>query len=75
MLALLRPCGTILVLSELFIAESKAQVYGCLHNYFTQYPTVIDDLGKLNITTYPVISAAFCCYSSQNLSVMTMPAT
>ena len=34
----MRPCGIIVLLSELYIAESKSQVYGYLHNYYVRYP-------------------------------------
>ena len=39
-LAGMRPCGVIVLLGELFISESKAQVYGYLHNFFAMHPDV-----------------------------------
>lgn len=45
-LAGMRPCGVIVLLSELFIAESTAQVYGCLHNYFASYPNAANQTGQ-----------------------------
>lgn len=35
-LAGMRPCGIIVLLSDLYIAESKSQVYGSLHIYIRQ---------------------------------------
>ena len=34
----MRPCGVIVLLTELFIAESNTQVYGSLHNYYANHP-------------------------------------
>jgi hypothetical protein len=44
-LAGMRPCGVIVLLSELFIAESKTQVYGSLHNYYSNYPVAAKNIG------------------------------
>ena len=33
------------MISELFRAESKSQVYESLHQYFSDYPSVLDKLG------------------------------
>ena len=45
-LAGMRPCGLIILLSELFTSESKSQVYGCLHNYYSHHPTMAGKIGK-----------------------------
>lgn len=45
-LAGMRPCGIIILLGELFTAESKTQVYGFLHNFFLRHPKVVEDLGN-----------------------------
>lgn len=44
-LAGMRPCGIIVLVGELFVAESKTQVYGFLHNFFSRHPKVIEKLG------------------------------
>ncbi len=44
-LAGIRPCGIIVLLSELFVAESKTQVYACLHNYFVANPEASKTIG------------------------------
>lgn len=41
----MRPCGIIVFLSELFTAESKTQVYGCLHNYYSHHPSTANEIG------------------------------
>ena len=46
-LAGMRPCGIILFVSELFIAESLSQVYGCLHNYYRLFPDAVKNIGKI----------------------------
>ena len=51
-LAAMRPCGIIVFLSELFIAESTAQVYGCLHNYFAKYAAAAKQIGKKELITH-----------------------
>jgi hypothetical protein len=45
------PCGVITLLNELFISESKSQVYGQLHDYLRIAP-----LTAQNLSTYVVIS-------------------
>lgn len=42
------PCGIILLISELFRAESKSQVYASLHQYFSDHPSVLKKLGTFN---------------------------
>ena len=44
-LARMQPCGIILMLHELFITESKTQVYGCLHNYYCLHPSTAQTIG------------------------------
>ena len=46
LLAGLRPCGIIVLLAELFTAESKAQVYGSLHEFFRKNPIALNNIGK-----------------------------
>ena len=36
----------IVLLAELFTAESKAQVYGCLHELLEQNPVALNNIGK-----------------------------
>ena len=48
-LAGIRPCGIIVLLSELFTSESKAQVYANLHQFLQQFPQVSSSIGKLQI--------------------------
>ena len=40
----MKPCGIILFAYELFISESKSQVYGFLHDVFTKWE--LDEIGK-----------------------------
>ncbi len=39
------PCGVITLLRELFLAESKAQVYGHLHQFLQSAPATASNLG------------------------------
>lgn len=55
----MRPCGVIVLLTELFISESKSQVYGCMHNYLAHYPTAAKQLGK-HTRVGTVIHVASC---------------
>lgn len=41
------PCGIVTLISELFLAESKAQVYGHLHQFLQSVPTTASNLSKL----------------------------
>ena len=52
----MRPCGVIVLLSELFCTESKSQVYATLHEYFRRNPVASNNLGN-QINTY--ISRSF----------------
>lgn len=40
------PCGIVTLLSELFIAESKSQVYGALHSLFMDAPSAAAKISK-----------------------------
>ena len=42
----MRPCGVIVLFSELFYTESKSQVYATLHEYFRRNPVASSNLGK-----------------------------
>ena len=42
----MRPCGTIVLLSELFISESLPQVYGSLHQFYTSNPAASSRISK-----------------------------
>ena len=44
-LAGIKTCGVIVLLSELFTSESKTQVYGSLHQYFQQHPRLSETIG------------------------------
>lgn len=44
-LAGVRPCGVIVLLSELYTLESKSQVYRYLHNYFSLHPETAQNIG------------------------------
>ena len=41
------PCGIVVLLHELFVAESKSQVYAAVHDLLSSYPFVADALSKL----------------------------
>ena len=45
-LAAARPCGIIVFISELFRSESISQVYGNLHQFFDDHPTIMAKLSK-----------------------------
>ena len=47
-LAGVRPCGIIVLLAELFRAESKSQVYAILHEYLRKHPCVLKNIGMRN---------------------------
>lgn len=52
-LAAIWPCGIIVVLAELFRAESKSQVYAILHEFLYSHTGVLDDLSKFYYTKSP----------------------
>lgn len=41
------PCGTIVMVGELFGAESKSQVYGNIHTFLQENKQSTKDLGKI----------------------------
>lgn len=56
-LAGVRPCGVIVLLAELFRAESKSQVYANLHEFMRRHPRVLENMGMSTyIATYLVCS-------------------
>lgn len=42
------PCGTITLLTELFVSESKAQVYGAVHDFLRSNPGSTADISKFS---------------------------
>ena len=44
-----RPCGTVVMIGELYGAESKGQVYGNVHTFLSENTEAADKLGN---TTY-----------------------
>lgn len=40
-------CGVVSMLSELYVAESKSQVYGALHDYIQRNHTHLDEISTL----------------------------
>ena len=40
------PCGTIVLLAELFRAESKSQVYAIVHELLPKHTNLLDNLSK-----------------------------
>ena len=45
-LAAIWPCGVITLIDELFVAESKTQVYGSLHAYLHSNPVTTASIGN-----------------------------
>lgn len=43
------PCGVITLLDELYISESKSQVYGAIHSFFLNNDDAMADLSKILI--------------------------
>ena len=54
-LAGMRPCGMIVLLNELFTAESKTQVYGSLHNFYRMHPAIAHKIGKSSTNCWNLI--------------------
>lgn len=48
------PCSTIVVLGELFQAESKAQVCATIHEFLSNHISVVDDLSKCNMSIFVI---------------------
>ena len=42
----IRPCGVVVLLSELFISESLPQVYGSLHQFYVSNPAAASKISK-----------------------------
>ena len=72
------PCGIIIMISELFQAESNSQVHGSLHQYFSDDPLVLDKLGTYNyvyVYSYKCCGCNFCtvgyaCSISEVLTIL-----
>ena len=50
----MKPCGIIVLLSELFTSESKSQVYANVHEYFRKHPVVSKNIGIVSLHVYIV---------------------
>ena len=71
-LAAMWPCGVIVYLSELFISESKLQVYATIHEFLFKYSSISDKLSEsyklmiLNVQAkqlcMPVLHTEYICY-------------
>ena len=53
------PCGIITLADELFLTESKSQVYGCIHSLIHANPTTTSEISKLGFA--PAVAAAYFC--------------
>lgn len=42
------PCGTVVLMGELFGAESKSQVYGSIHTFLQENEQNTGELGKMH---------------------------
>ena len=40
------PCGVVIMLTELFTAESLSQVYAAIHELFTNHSTITENLSE-----------------------------
>lgn len=57
------PCGVITWLNELFVSESKSQVYGQLHDFLKTAPITASNISRLLASSG--ISAGMCmCHPS-----------
>ena len=45
------PFGIVTLLSELFLSESKTQVYGALHGFFKEAPNAATKTSKISSTS------------------------
>ena len=41
------PCGTVVMVGELYGAESKSQVYGTIHTFLQENQQATNELGKI----------------------------
>ena len=46
------PCGTITLLTELFVTESKAQVYGAVHDFLDSNPGSTADISEVFVLVF-----------------------
>jgi len=65
-LAGIYPCGIITLVTELFGAESKSQVYGTLHAFLAQNKDITESISMLSECMLPL------CYIAQVQYVMMM---
>jgi hypothetical protein len=60
------PCGVITLLSELFVAERKAQVYGHFHQFLQSAPATASNLSKLSsmciFSPFKALHSEYMCY-------------
>lgn len=49
------PCGTVTMITELFCAESKTQVYGTLHTFLSENKEETKNISMLYIWECPLI--------------------
>ena len=49
------PCGTIVLLGELFPAESKSQVYAIVHEFLSKHTNLLDDLSKSKLDVLQIL--------------------
>ncbi len=61
------PCGTITVLSELFLSEGKGQVYGTIHGLLQEHQENTTQLSKSHITSEKLIMNAIFYLFLQNI--------
>ena len=73
----MRPCGTIVLMSELFISESLPQVYGTLHQFYASNPTSASKISKLHALFSRAHFREGYWYVNylQNIFAMMMPVT
>ena len=67
------PCGIITLLNELYISESKSQVYGAIHSFFQSNEDSMTDLSK--ILSNDIFNLVACLPNLQNISAMMMAVT
>ena len=65
------PCGIVTLISELFLAESKAQVYGHLHQFLQSVPTTASNLSKLAFVNQKeqITLPDTCAYDSNDVII------
>ena len=64
------PCGVIALLRELFLAESKAQVYGHLHEFLKSAPAAAANLSmysSISSVWYAVLLQIFHAVQAYNI--------